>query len=380
MRSLFMLGDIDYRVNNLSFLLPVGISFYTFQTLSYTIDIYYNRMKPEKHFGRFALYVSFFPQLVAGPIERAKRLLPQFKIDHSFDYERVRNGIVLIMWGLFKKAVIADRVSEYINIVFASPEDHFGLQIWISMMLFYIQLYCDFSGYTDIAIGTAGIMGYKLMLNFKQPMIAQNFREFWSRWHISLTTWFRDYLYLELRTKDQKAFRNYISILIVFLATGFWHGANWTFLLFGLYHACALIGNEIMKPTIRNVKEAIGLLKYPKLNKGLNISYTFILLCLSVSLFRSNSIHDSIVLFGNLFDFSKGLDNINLFRHPIDFGLSIGFLILIFVIDFVTDKVNIGEYLSKQSYFVKWSLLIIILLSIFTLGKFGEEDFIYFQF
>ena len=224
-----------------SWLLPVGISFYTFQTLSYTIDIYRGQQKAEKNFFLFALYVSFFPQLVAGPIERSTNLLPQFKIKHTFDYDRVRWGLSLILLGLFKKIVIADRFAIYADEIFDHPGEYTGLAAIMGTIFFTFQIYCDFSGYTDVAIGSARVLGFKLMDNFKGPYLSKSIKEFWRRCHISLSTWFRDYLYIPLggnRAGQNKLYRN---LIIVFLVTGLWHGANWTFIVWGMFHGVFLI-------------------------------------------------------------------------------------------------------------------------------------------
>ena len=233
--------NIFAEVPAYSFLLPVGISFYTFQTLSYTIDIYRKKQTPEYHFGRFALFVSFFPQLVAGPIERSVNLIPQFRQDFKFDYERVRDGILFMVWGFFKKVVIADRLAEYVNLVYNNPTESEGFQNIIATFFFSIQIYCDFSGYSDIAIGAALILGYRLMTNFRRPYFALNIREFWQRWHISLSTWFRDYVYISLGGNRVVKWRWFYNLFITFLVSGLWHGANWTFVIWGALHGFYLI-------------------------------------------------------------------------------------------------------------------------------------------
>jgi alginate O-acetyltransferase complex protein AlgI len=362
----------------LKILLPVGISFYTFQTLSYSIDVYYGRIKPERHLGIFALYVTFFPQLVAGPIERAKRLLPQFRIDHSFDYERIRNGLLLMMLGMFKKVVIADRVADYVNNVFNNPEIYKGLQIWIANLFFYVQLYCDFSGYSDIAIGAAAVMGYKLMLNFRQPYFAQDVQDFWSRWHISLTTWFRDYLFAELRGKNRTKARLYLNILIVFTITGFWHGANWTFIYFGVYHGILIILTMILRPYVVNFKTAIGLYKWPVFNQILNIVLTINLIASTTWVFRSNSISDSLILLKNTFLSWEG--SLNLFTYPADMSISLVFITLLILVEVAQEKKKLGIILIKLPVLIKWTLLILALMAFVFFAKFNAQDFIYFQF
>ncbi|MCE7945771.1 MAG: MBOAT family protein, partial [Chlorobi bacterium CHB1] len=229
-------GNIFYEFPLFDILLPVGISFYTFQTLSYTIDVYRSEKTPERNFIKFALYVTFFPQLVAGPIERSTRLLPQFDHEHKFDANRVVSGLRLMLWGFFKKLVIADRLALYVNEVYNNPADYTGLPVIIATYFFAFQIYCDFSAYSDIAIGAARVLGFDLMKNFRQPYLAQSIGEFWKRWHISLSTWFRDYLYIPLGGNRVSRLRWYVNLMAVFLISGLWHGANWTFVVWGALH------------------------------------------------------------------------------------------------------------------------------------------------
>lgn len=213
--------------------LPVGISFYTFQTMSYVIDVYKGTTKAEYHFGKYAAFVSFFPQLVAGPIERSNNLLPQIRQNHIFNHDKAMQGVKLMLWGYYKKLVIADALAEYVKKVFDSPRDFTGFALVIASLFFTIQIYCDFSGYSDIAIGTAKLFGIELMKNFKSPYFSGSVREFWSRWHISLSTWFRDYVYIPLGGNRVGKIRHYINLMITFLVSGLWHGANWTFVAWG---------------------------------------------------------------------------------------------------------------------------------------------------
>lgn len=231
----------------LNVLLPVGVSFYTFQSMSYTIDIYRGKLQPETNFGIFATFIAFFPQLVAGPIERATNMLPQFSKEHDFDYVRVVEGFRLILWGAFKKVVIADRVAVVVNSVYTAPDQYSGLSLILATLFFSIQIYCDFSGYTDIAIGVARVMGYDLMLNFRQPYFAKSVQEFWQRWHISLSTWFRDYLYIPLGGNRASFGRYLLNIMIVFVVSGLWHGANWTFVIWGFLHGIMMVIEAITK-------------------------------------------------------------------------------------------------------------------------------------
>ncbi len=240
--------SVGYPIGALSVLLPVGISFYTFQSMAYTIDVYRGAIEPEKHLGIMATFVAFFPQLVAGPIERAQHMLPQFRRRVQFDTERTVAGLRLILWGAFKKIVIADRLAIYVNTVYNAPERHSGLPLLIATVFFAFQIYSDFSAYTDIAIGSAKILGFDLMENFRQPYFSKSAREFWARWHISLSTWFRDYLYIPLGGNRVPFPRYLLNLMIVFVVSGLWHGASWTFVIWGALHGIYIV----VEATLRN--------------------------------------------------------------------------------------------------------------------------------
>ena len=225
----------QYSIRSLQILLPIGLSFHTFQAMSYTIEVYYGRQQPEKHFGIYALYVMFYPQLVAGPIERPQNLLPQFREVHSFDPYRVSLGLSRMIWGLFKKVVIADRLVYLVDVVYVHPGYYDGLSLFTATIFFAFQIYCDFSGYCDIALGAAQVMGFHLMENFEQPYFSRSISEFWRRWHISLSTWFKDYLYIPLGGNRLTLVRTWGNLAIVFLVSGLWHGANWTYIVWGRF-------------------------------------------------------------------------------------------------------------------------------------------------
>lgn len=225
--------EIQFKFLEYNIILPVGISFYIFQALSYTMDVYRGEIKAEKNMGKYALFVSFFPQLVAGPIERSKNLLNQINNINKFNYKKIKNGFLLSLWGFFQKIVIADRLAILVNEVYGNYEKYEGFQIFIATVFFAIQIYCDFAGYSNIAIGVAQMMGFQLMQNFKQPYFSKSVAEFWRRWHISLSSWFKDYLYIPLGGNKKGKIRKYMNIMIVFLISGFWHGANWTYILWG---------------------------------------------------------------------------------------------------------------------------------------------------
>jgi D-alanyl-lipoteichoic acid acyltransferase DltB (MBOAT superfamily) len=376
--SLFSYFNIFYKVSSYQYLLPVGISFYTFQTLSYTIDVYRGTLKPERHFGQYALYVSFFPQLVAGPIERATNLLPQFKIKHEIDYYRIRDGIALMLWGFFKKVVIADRLSEYVNLVYNNPAEHYGIPVILATIFFAFQIYCDFSGYSDIAIGTAKIMGFNLMTNFRRPYFALNIREFWQRWHISLSTWFKDYLYIPLGGNRVSVTRWQINLFITFVVSGIWHGANWTFIIWGALHGFYQIFAIHTKNLKVKVNRTLGLDSHTKLNKLSNVIITFTLVTFAWIFFRANSLADAVIIINHMFQIHTA--DINLFYYPADLYIAIASIIFLVGVELWLENSKSSERILQLKRPYKWALLTSIVFLIFVLGKWDAMDFLYFQF
>ena len=288
--DIFSISTANWDEPFLQILLPVGISFYTFQTLSYTIDVYRGYRKAERHLGIFALYVVYFPQLVAGPIEKSTRLLPQFYQKKSFEYNSVVSGFKLILWGYFMKLVVADRVGIYVNAVYGDPDPHSGVTFWIASFFFVVQLYCDFGGYSNIAIGCARIMGYNLMINFRRPQFARNFGDFWKRWHISLTSWFMFYVYKPLGGGRKGKTRAAVNLMLTFLLSGFWHGANWTFIAWGGINGVFLILERIFSKQRAFLREKVFGSKYKRSYQVLSILITFPLLILTAVFFRSDSL------------------------------------------------------------------------------------------
>jgi len=294
-----LFGSIGYEIKSiwtLNIILPVGISFYTFQTMSYTIDIYRKKLDPTKDFISFASFVSFFPQLVAGPIERATTLLPQILYKREFKYEQGVQGLRLILWGMFKKVVIADSLAPLVDDIFTNYNDYGGGTLWLGAIYFAFQIYCDFSGYSDIAIGTSKLFGFELMSNFKFPYFSRNIGEFWRRWHISLSTWFRDYLYIPLGGSQEGKLKSIRNIFIIFLVSGFWHGANWTFVFWGLFHSIlflpSFVFNTNRKYTTSIISENTFL---PSPKEFVQVGVTFTLVTIGWVFFRSESIVDSFI-------------------------------------------------------------------------------------
>lgn len=361
-------------------LLPVGISFYTFQTLSYSIDVYQGQIKPERHLGRFALYVSFFPQLVAGPIERASRLLPQFRQDFDFDYDRVVGGIQQMMWGMFKKVVIADRLAAYVTEIYAMPGEENGFALLMATYFFAFQIYCDFSGYSDIAIGAARVMGYDLMDNFRTPYLSSSIREFWSRWHISLSTWFRDYVYIPLGGNRVKQGRWFANLMIVFVVSGLWHGASWTFIIWGALHGSYLVAEILAKKW----RQGFTLPIPNRLKKYGHILLTFHLTLIAWIFFRANHLEDAWIVFTKILSLPFQL-NLSMITSTIaDAGglswiMSFVLLVSFVCLDPLLDNQIKG--LKIQRRIPAGKLVFAGLTSLILLfGYFGKVEFIYFQF
>ena len=290
--TLLALFGNNWPVETLNIILPMGISFYTFQAASYTIDVYRGDIKPERHFGIFALFVMFFPQLVAGPIERSRNLLPQFYEKHGFDAHRVVSGIRIMLWGFFKKIVIADRAAIAVNTIYNSAFDYKGLYLTAATVLFAFQIYCDFSGYSDIAKGCARVLGFDLMDNFKNPYLSKSIKEFWRRWHISLSTWFMDYVYIPLGGNREGEAKKDRNLLITFLVSGLWHGANWTFVLWGGLHGIYQVIGQLTLGMRRRVKKLLHLYDN-KIGGLISVIITFGLVCFGWIFFRANTASDA---------------------------------------------------------------------------------------
>lgn len=368
--KLFSLGHADGLL--LHIILPVGISFYTFQALSYSIDVYRQKLEPTRDIIQFFAFVSFFPQLVAGPIERATNLLPQFEKPRKFDYSQAVDGMRQILWGLFKKIAVADTCAVYVDQVFGNFQTQNGTTLIIAAILFAIQIYGDFSGYSDIAIGTAKLFGIRLMRNFRNPYFSRDIAEFWRRWHISLTTWFRDYVYIPLggsRVSKGKIIRN---TFIIFLLSGFWHGANWTFIAWGAYHAILFLPLILMGKNRKYLNEVAEGKALPSLKETGQMLLTFMLATAGWIIFRSDSIAQAWQYFGQIphlgTPYTEGLLTITL--------LTAG----MFVVEWVQRQREHGLDLQMlKSHILKFSIYYIIIFILFLVQK-GAESFIYFQF
>jgi D-alanyl-lipoteichoic acid acyltransferase DltB (MBOAT superfamily) len=371
--DLFGWFSIRLDVPELNVLLPVGISFYTFQTLSYTIDVYLGRIQPERHLGRFALYVSFFPQLVAGPIERAGRLLPQLRTHHPLDFPRIMDGLRQMGWGLFKKVVIADRLALYVDSIYDNVGQHDGPSYLVATYFFAFQIYCDFSGYSDIAIGAARVLGVDLTRNFDRPYFATSIRDFWRRWHISLSTWLRDYLYIPLGGSRHGEAWTYLNLMITMLLGGLWHGANWTFVVWGALQGMMLSGSRWGLPHRDRLVEKWNL-PQPAVNL-VRIVVTFHLVCLSWVFFRARNVGEAWHIVTHLFEGWP-----NLFIHMESLALGGVGIVVLLIVQCFQSRGPVRTWLERQPLPVRWAFQLAVLAAIVLFGMDGGTQFIYFQF
>jgi alginate O-acetyltransferase complex protein AlgI len=361
--------------------LPVGVSFYTFQAVAYVVDVYQRDLPAERHPGIFALYKAFFAQLVAGPIERPQRLLPQLRSPTKLEYDRITSGALLIAWGMFKKVVIADRLAIYVTEVYDHPGQYHGLPIAIATYLFAFQIYCDFSGYSDIAVGSARLFGYDLMQNFDRPYLSRSTREFWARWHISLSSWFRDYVYIPLGGNRVSPWRNQLNLLVVFLLSGLWHGAAWTFVVWGALHGLYLLVGIWTAKLRGALAHALGLDRTPRLHAFLQRVIVFHLVAFAWLFFRARSFGDAWTLLGNATKLELSLKHV-LVRgtSAYELGIGIAAILFMFALHLWQTGANTADFLKSRRTSVRWALAYAMLVSILLFGEFNLTEFIYFQF
>lgn len=365
----------------LNILLPVGISFYTFQEMGYVINVYQGKVTPEQRFGILATFIMFFPQLVAGPIERAENLLPQFHRRMIFDVEKAVEGFRLILWGVFKKVVIADRLAVYVNEVYGHPRDFNGLILTLATVFFAFQIYCDFSGYTSIAIGSARVMGFDLIENFRQPYFSTSVREFWRRWHVSLSTWFRDFVYFPLGGNRCTPRRQVVNLMTVFLLSGLWHGANWTFVLWGFIHGLYVVIESMPKPAWNRDSILFGVKLHPLVFSLVRMGTTFALVNLAWVFFRANSVTDAFYIVGQIFTVPTTLSGIIYpFGVRSEFIIAIVVIGLLLVVDMIDARWGVHIALNKCPEYLRWFFYYAVTAGIFLFGTWGKQEFIYFQF
>jgi alginate O-acetyltransferase complex protein AlgI len=370
-----LLGYFGYQENYnvLNIILPVGISFYTFQSMSYTIDVYRRQIQPEPSLLRFATFIAFFPQLVAGPIVRAIDFLPQLYKDNKFKWSNFQIGLAQVLVGFGKKLVIADSLAPFVDAVFATPDAYSSLVMIIAVVFYSFQIYCDFSGYSDIAIGLAKMLGYEFPMNFNTPYFSKSFSEFWERWHISLSSWLRDYLYIPLGGNRNGKFNTYRNLMLTMLLGGLWHGANYTFIIWGFLHGMYLVVQRL----ITNVKKTFGLQPTGVINALFSIMLVYSLTCLSWIYFRSPDIATAHTIIGNI----VSLDGLSFADLPYKFEIAKGVMLLAILLFFeiVSTRVDFGTIVLRSPAFRVVSFAAILWL-IALMGSFIDSQFIYFQF
>ena len=387
--SIFSHIGISLAMPAFDVILPVGISFFIFQTSGYIIDVYRGKITAEKNLTNYALFVAFFPQLVAGPIERSKNMLAQFKISPKFEYERVKRGLLLMLWGYFMKVVIADRIAILVDYVFGNVESANGVALILAIILFAFQIYCDFGGYSYIAIGAACVFGYSLMENFKQPYYSETVAEFWRNWHISLTTWFKDYLYIPLGGNRKGRLRKYINEIFVFSISGLWHGASWHFAMWGGINGLFIVLGDITYSIRERIRQFLNINDKCVSFRMLKTLTTFLLVDYAWLFFRANTIKEAIGITKKIFTgtyFYQFFDGTiySLGLNANNFWFMIISLIILALVDMVSRRINIFSWIETQNIYFKWGVYYVLIFSIIIFGIYGAsydtKAFIYFQF
>jgi D-alanyl-lipoteichoic acid acyltransferase DltB (MBOAT superfamily) len=387
--------QLSWHAPVLTMLLPVGISFHTFQSVSYNIDVYRGIVAPERHFGVFTLFVAYFPQLVAGPIERASHILQQLRESHAFDYARIVRGLQLATWGMFKKVVVADRLAVVANSVYNDLPGHSPAHAVIATVFFAIQIYCDFSGYTDIARGSAEVLGVRLVRNFDRPYFSASIGEFWRRWHISLSTWFRDYVYLPLGGSRVAVPHWLLNLFITFLVSGLWHGARWTFVIWGALNGLYLVAEILLKRPADAAARATRLDRLPWLRRAIGVAVTFALTCFAWIFFRANTLEDALRVAGMVPAGLAALAAPLLRLDPVglygllrgiglqqeEFVLAFGSIAVLLGVDALGTRVDLRGLIARQPWPLRWAIYYSALAVILLFGAFNSaQQFIYFQF
>ncbi len=353
----------NYALEHLAFVLPIGLSFHTFQSMSYTIEVYRGHQRAERNFLIYALYVLYFPQLVAGPIERPQNMLSQFRLPWKFDYERAKSAMQLIACGLVKKCVVADTLALLVNQAYAAPQAQSGASLLLASYFFAWQIFCDFSGYSDIARGTSRLFGIELMLNFNKPYLASSLSDFWRRWHISLSTWFRDYLYIPLGGNRLGFWRQSFNLIVVFLLSGFWHGANWTFIIWGGIH-WALLTLESLLPKLTSFRP-------------LKIFYVFNVVTLAWVFFRAPNLREAILVLERIFTWQPGASSIQGSPH---FTFGVLSIFVLFLFQWADRNTSLWERVNTRPSLQRWAAYASLIFVFLLFGQFNSNQFIYFQF
>lgn len=399
--------DWNYPLSLLNLILPLGISFYTFKCLSYDIEVYRKNIEPEKRLEIFALYIGIYPEILAGPIDRPQNLIPQLKTGYGFDYNRVTNGLKLMAWGFFQKWVIADRLSLLVNNVFDNPRNFSGLSLIVATFFFAIQIYCDFSAYSDIAIGAGEVLGFKFVKNFNRPYFAYSISDFWRRWHISLSTWLRDYIFLPIAYKTLRKLKNKpflhikseswsycIASLATLFIAGLWHGANWTYIAWGTLIGFYLIFSYMTKKIRRTIVRSVRLNKYPRLHKIISVFTTFCLICFAWIFFRSNDMNDAgyiithcftgiltyIISIINKFNYSDFIQPFALGFNNMDLYIAVISTLILITVQIIQSRSGLRKFISEKPLLVRWIIYLLLVFIIMVYGKFETRSFIYGQF
>lgn len=364
----------------IAIILPIGLSFHTFQSLSYVVEVYRGHQKAEHNFVVYATYVMFFPQLVAGPIERPQNLLHQFWESHSFDYVRVTSGLKRMAWGFFKKIVVADRLALYVNDVYGAPRHFNGLQLTLATFFFAYQIYCDFSGYSDIALGAAEVLGFRLMENFKTPYYSLSVSEFWRRWHISLSTWFKDYVYVPLGGNRVTKARHILNLLITFSVSGLWHGANWTYVIWGFLNGLYLVIGWLTRNWRNRIFDKVGLREDTAIRKCMMLASTFTLTCIAWIVFRARNMSDAAYIFTHLlsgWDFHTiSTEQFLLRQLPVAFAA----ILALEIGQLWSTRFSLPRFLERLPVGGRWALYAGFVMTVVMFGVYRQTQFIYFQF
>jgi D-alanyl-lipoteichoic acid acyltransferase DltB (MBOAT superfamily) len=370
---------MDYAGTQMNIILPIGLSFHTFQSMSYVFEVYRGRQSAEHNLAVYSLYVLFFPQMVAGPIERPQNLLTQLRRLPHFDHERTVDGLVTMGIGFFKKLVVADRFAIVVDTVYRNPSAYSSADLVLASYCFAFQIYCDFSGYSDIAIGAARIMGYDLMKNFERPYAARSIADFWKRWHISLSTWFRDYVYIPLGGNRVSKWKWYRNLLFVFMLSGLWHGANWTFVCWGALHGMYLVVAYWTEPMRARIRSLSGLESMPRVKGALQVVITFHLVLVGWVFFRAGSVGDAFTILARVIGGGPAeLSDVGL--TTFDLLVGFGALALLELFQWFTRQKRLPDWIRPQPIWVRWPAYYLLVSLVIVLGKFSSQQFIYFQF
>jgi len=380
LESLFHAAGSPVQFGSLALILPLGISFYTFQSISYVVDVYRGETAAERHLGYYATYIIFFPQLVAGPIERCGNLLPQFRWDKHFRFEDVRAGLQLMLWGILKKMLVADTAAAAVNEIFRHPRDFSGPAVFFGAWLFGIQVYCDFSGYSDVARGSARVLGFRLMENFRRPFFARSMAEFWSRWHLSLTSWFRDYVYFPLGGNRVTRWRYCFNVVFTFLLSGLWHGAAWTFVLWGGFNGVILVIAKETAQFRKKVSDAIGLPSIPFIYAAWQRLAVAGLFTTTLLFFRSPTVGDAFYVLRHALDFNqfRVVELVGQLLPKVEMALLLGMIFGLFAIEYVWEKDLASRAWNLRPF--RWTAYVTGLYALVFFGVFRKIEFVYFQF